>query len=136
MICIVLYAIFFVLCMALISLFSCFVHCSADTETNALGLYHKIRGLYLMLSWLVLVTNFKILRSFSFFMVWSNEGEKNVNRTSFICHFLRSGFSLDSARAWSFVGYSQLYESKHAIYSYNLLIRTMLVMQDEFDHFY
>lgn len=49
-----------VLWMSLISLFSCFFHCYADTETSALGQYHKIHGLYLMLSWLVLAaTNFK-----------------------------------------------------------------------------
>ena len=36
----------------------CLVFCFADTVTNALEVYHQIRGLYLMLSWLMLIADF------------------------------------------------------------------------------
>ena len=32
--------------------------CYADTRTNALAVYHQVRGLYLMWSWLMLVADF------------------------------------------------------------------------------
>ena len=39
------------------------VFCYADMGTSALELYHKIRGLYLMWSWLMLIANFQLFRS-------------------------------------------------------------------------
>lgn len=40
----------------------------ADMETNALGVYHQIRGLYLMSSWLMLIADFSFYHPFFRFL--------------------------------------------------------------------